>query len=129
MRRARQAHTRPPLEQNPAARRAIRAATPREPWLPPGFGLWVAGRALAALLLVGAAWLVYDFASSIRLQVQTVHVRGNLLLSQADVETAASVVGANIFWVNRADVAARLRALPLVESVSIGATLPDTVDI
>ena len=91
--------------------------------------MWVAGRALAALLLVGAAWLVYDFASSIRFQVQTVHVRGNLLLSQADVETAASVVGANIFWVNRADVAARLRALPLVQSVQVSAMLPDTLDI
>jgi POTRA domain-containing FtsQ-type protein/cell division protein FtsQ len=129
MRRTRHARARQPVEQNPAARRAIRAATPREPWLPPGFGMWVAGRALAALLLVGAAWLVYDFASSIRFQVQTVHVRGNLLLSQAEVETAASVVGANIFWVNRAEVASRLRALPLVQSVEVGATLPDTLDI
>jgi POTRA domain-containing FtsQ-type protein/cell division protein FtsQ len=129
MRRTRHARTRQTVEQNPAARRAIRAATPREPWLPPGFGIWVAGRLLAALLLVGAAWLVYDFASSTRFQVQTVHVRGNLLLSQADVETAASVVGANIFWVNRADVVSRLRSLPLVQNVDVGATLPDTLDI
>jgi hypothetical protein len=81
------------------------------------------------LLLVGAAWLVYDFASSSRFQVQTVHVRGNVLLSHAEIETTAAVVGANVFWVNRAEVADRLRALPLVQRVEVGATLPDTVDI
>jgi cell division septal protein FtsQ len=91
--------------------------------------MWVAGRFIAALLLVGAAWLVYDFTSSSRFQVQTVRVRGNVLLSQAEVGTTASVVGANIFWVNRAEVAARLRSLPLVQGVEISATLPDTVDI
>jgi hypothetical protein len=116
-------------ERSPAARRAIRAAAPREPWLPPRFGRWVAGRVIAALLLVGAAWLVYDFASSSRFQVQTVHVRGNVLLTQAEVETTASVVGANIFWVNRAEVAARLRALPLVQRVEVSATLPESIDI
>lgn len=115
--------------ESPAARRAIRAATPPEPRLPPGFSVWVLGRAIATLLLVGAAWLVYDFASSSRFQVHTVHVRGNVLLSQAEVEETASVVGANIFWVNRGEVTARLRALPLVQNVQIGASLPDTVDI
>ena len=116
-------------DHSPAARRAIRAATRTEPRLPAGFGLWVAGRLVAALLLVGAAWLVYDFASSSRFQVQTVHVRGNVLLSHAEIETTAAVVGANVFWVNRAEVADRLRALPLVQRVEVGATLPDTVDI
>jgi POTRA domain, FtsQ-type/Cell division protein FtsQ/DivIB, C-terminal len=114
---------------NPAARRAIRAATEREPWLPPGFGLWVLARLLAAALLVGAAWLVYDFASSSRYQVHTIHVQGNLLLSRAEVEDTAAVVGANIFWVNRGEGAARLSTLPLVQHVEISATLPDTVDI
>jgi cell division septal protein FtsQ len=91
--------------------------------------MWVVGRLLAAVLLVGAAWLVYDFGSSSRFDVKTVHVRGNSLLSQSDVETAAAVGGVNVFWVNRAEVAARLRALPLVQNVEIGTMLPDTVDI
>jgi hypothetical protein len=129
MARKRSVPRRAVIEHNPAARRAIRAASRREPWLPPGFGLWVLGRAVAALLLVGAAWLVYDFASSVRFEVQSVHVRGNVLLSQTDVETTAAVLGANIFWVNRAEVAARLSTLPLVQHVEIGATLPGTVDI
>ncbi|MBV8720079.1 MAG: FtsQ-type POTRA domain-containing protein [Chloroflexi bacterium] len=129
MNRTRRPTPRVVIEHNPAARRAVRAAAEREPRLPAGFGLWLAGRIVAAALLVGAGWLVYDFASSSRYQVQTVHVRGNVLLSQSEVETTAAVVGANVFWVNHAEVAARLRALPLVQRVEISAALPDTVDI
>ncbi|HEY1297389.1 MAG TPA: FtsQ-type POTRA domain-containing protein [Chloroflexota bacterium] len=114
---------------NPAVQRAIRAATPHEPWLPPGFAVWVLGRVLAIVLLVGAAWLIYDFASSSRFQVHTVRVQGYQLLTRAEVQDTAAVVGANIFWVNHADVAARLGALPLVEHVEVNAVLPDTVDI
>lgn len=129
MARRRTLARRAPVLHNPAARRAIRAATPREPWLPPGFSLWVLGRLLATVLLVGAAWLVHDFASSSRFEVRNLHVRGNQLLSQEEVANLAGVVGANIFWVNRAEVAARLSGLPLVQHVEIDATLPDTVDI
>lgn len=114
---------------NPAVRRAIRAAAPREPTWPPGFQTWVLGRVLGVALLVGAAWLVVYFASSPRFQVRNVRVHGTQLLSEADVDNMASVVGANIFWVNRAEVAARLGQLPLVQHVEVHATLPDTVDI
>jgi POTRA domain-containing FtsQ-type protein len=114
---------------NPAAQRAIRAANQREPWLPPGFFLWVFGRSLAALLLVGAAWLVYDCASSDRFQVHAVRVQGNVLLSQAEVESVAAVSGANVFWIDQGQLAARVRALPLVQRAQISATLPDIVEI
>jgi cell division protein FtsQ len=115
---------------NPAARRAIRAATPREPWLPPGFALWVLGRLVAIVLLIGAAWVVDNVATSPRFEVRTVRVQGNLLLSRSEVQDAAAVVGANIFWVNSADVASRLSALPLVERVQVvEAKLPDTLEI
>jgi hypothetical protein len=80
-------------------------------------------------LLLLAAWGVYDSASSDRFQVRSVRVQGNVLLSRAEVESVAAVTGANLFWVDRNQVAARLRALPLVQRVEIGATLPDTVDI
>jgi cell division septal protein FtsQ len=117
------------VPQNPAARRAIRAATPREPLLPPGFGIWVLGRLLAAMLLVGAGWLVYDFGSSSRFHVRTVQVRGNVLLSRDEITDLADVVGANIFWVNRAEVAARVHRMATVQQVEVGATLPDTLEI
>jgi hypothetical protein len=50
-------------------------------------------------------------------------------LSRAEVENAAEVIGANVFWVDREQVEARLRALPLVQRVDVKAFLPDSVDI
>ena len=91
--------------------------------------MWMLSRVLAACLLAGAAWFVQDFASSSRYQVRAVHVHGNVLLSQDEVQQAAGVLGANIFWVNRDAVAARLDALPLVQHATIGISLPGTVDI
>jgi hypothetical protein len=114
---------------SPAEERAIRAARPPEPWLPPDFLGWVFGRLLAALLLVGAAWVVYDSASSDRYQVRAVRVQGNVLLSRAEIEDMAAVSGINMFWVDRGQVAARVRALPLVQRVEIAAALPDTVEV
>ena len=73
------------------AARAVRAATEREPILPPGFLGWAFGRALAMALLVGAAWVVYDSASSDRFQVRSVRVQGNVLLSRAEVENVVAV--------------------------------------
>lgn len=112
-----------------AAERAVRAASEREPWLPPGFVAWVIGRIVALALLVAAGWLVYDCGSSDRFQVRSLRVQGNVLLSRAEIESAAAVVGSNIFWVDRELVASRLRALPPVQQVEVGAILPDTVEV
>jgi POTRA domain-containing FtsQ-type protein len=120
---------RPARRANPAAERAVRAATQREPMLPPGFLAWVFARVLAMALLVGAGWVVYDSASSDRFRVHSIHVQGNVLLSRAEVEGAAGVTGANVFWVDRGQVAARLRTLALVQQAEVSATLPDTVEI
>jgi cell division protein FtsQ len=107
----------------------VRAATEREPLLPRGFAAWVLGRVLAMTLLVGAAWVVYDSASSDRFQVRSIRVQGTVLLSRAEVENAAAVTGANVFWVDRGQVAARLRALPLVQRAEVSLTLPDTLNV
>jgi cell division protein FtsQ len=115
--------------QSPAVRRAVAAAVDREPWLPPGFVVWAIGRGLGMALLIGAAWLVYDCASSEHFRVRSVRVQGTALLTQADIENAAPVKGANVFWVDRAQIAARLRAMPLVQQVDVVATLPETLDI
>jgi hypothetical protein len=112
------------------AERAARAAEePRQPLLPRGFLGWVAARALASVVLVGAAWVVYDCASSDRFQVRSVHVTGNLLLSQTDVEQIAGALGANIFWVDRREAEVRLSRLPMVRRAEVTAVLPDTVEI
>jgi POTRA domain, FtsQ-type len=112
-----------------AADRAVRAATERAPWLPPGFIGWLVGRVVALALLVGAGWLVYDCGSSEPFRVRSVRVQGNVLLSRAEIDRVAAVIGANVFWVDRGQVAARVRALPVVQQVEVGAILPDTVEI
>jgi hypothetical protein len=122
-------HARPTRRGNPAAKRAVRAATEREPMLPPGFLMWVFARVLAMVLLAGAGWVVYDSASSDRFRVHSVTVQGNVLLSRAEVESAAAISGVNVFWVDRAQVAARVRTLALVQRAEVSATLPDTVEI
>ena len=116
-------------QRSPAVERAVRAAEIREPRLPPGFASWVLGRVVAMLLLVGVAALVYDCASSDRFEVRSVRIQGNVLLSSGEIESVAAVRGINIFWLNRAQVAARLNGLPLVQRVEVSATLPDTLDI
>jgi hypothetical protein len=80
-------------------------------------------------VLVGAAWVVYDSASSERFQVRSVRVQGNVLLSRAEVENAAAITSANVFWVDRGQVADRVRALPLVQRVEVGAKLPDSIEV
>jgi hypothetical protein len=112
-----------------AAERAIRAAAAPRPFVVPPFLIWALGRLLALGVLVGAGWIVYDSASSDRFQVQSIHVQGNVLLSQAEVERAAAVRGANVFWIDRAEAAERVRRLPLVEHAEITPTLPDGVDV
>ncbi|HEY0580984.1 MAG TPA: FtsQ-type POTRA domain-containing protein, partial [Chloroflexota bacterium] len=126
---AAQRRVRPARRPATAAERAVRAATPREPLLPVGFLSWALARAMGLGLLVLAGWVVYDSASSDRFQVRSVRVKGQVLLNRTEVESVAAVTGANVFWVDREQVAARLRNLPLVQRVDVGAMLPDTVEI
>jgi hypothetical protein len=117
------------MDRRTAAQRAIKAARPREPWLPPGFVAWTIGRLLAAALLVGAAWVVYDSASSDRFLVRSVRVHGNVLLGRAEIESVAAVNGINTFWIDPAQVASRLKAMPLVQRADITLALPDGIDV
>jgi cell division septal protein FtsQ len=112
-----------------AAERAVRAAEEPQPWLPPRFVWWALGRVLGLSVLVGAGWVVYDSASSDRFEVRSIHVHGNLLLSQAEIEQVAAVKGINVFWIDSAAVVERLRRLPLVQRADITPTLPDSVEV
>ena len=111
-----------------AARVTGVAQEPRQviPWK---FLVWLAGRLLAFVILLGSARVVYDFASADRFQVQSVQVNGNVLLSHEDVESVASVLGANVFWVDPRDVEARLLAQPVVQRAEVVPTLPGTVEV
>jgi cell division protein FtsQ len=112
-----------------AARPAGVAQEPRQLHISWKFLVWLAGRLLAFAILLGSAWVVYDFASSDRFQVQSVRVDGNVLLSHADVESIASVRGADVFWVDPRDVESRLVAQPVVQRAQVVPTLPGTVEV
>jgi cell division protein FtsQ len=97
--------------------------------IPRKFVVWLATRLLAFAILLGSAWVVYDFASSDRFQVQSVRVNGSVLLSHSDVESIASVLGANVFWVDPRQVEARLLAHPVVHRAKVSPKLLGTVQV
>lgn len=72
---------------------------------------------------------MYDSASSNRFSVRTVRVGGTALLGTAEVEDAASLIGANVFWVDRRAVARRIQELPAVERAEVIPSLPGSVTI
>jgi cell division protein FtsQ len=84
---------------------------------------------LALALLSAASGLLYDVATSDDFRIAEVIVAGNQLLSANDLEAAAAVSGANIFWVRQEEVRQRLQALPAVQSARVGAFLPDRLEI
>jgi len=114
-----------------ASERASRggASIERRPLLPRGFVMWAAARLLAMLVLFGAGWLVYHASTSTDFQVRNVHVEGASLLSPAEVQQAAAVTGANLFWVDRGAIEDRLKQLPLVLRAEVVPVLPDTVTV
>ncbi len=108
----------------------MRAAAAPKPLLSlTPFIWWSIGRLLGFGLLIGAGWIVYDSASSDRFQVQSIHVQGNVLLSQAEIERAAALRGANIFWIDSTAASDRIKQLPLVQHAAITPTLPDGVEV
>ena len=131
-RRARASGRVDPVRENAvrAARSAGLGAAPPPPAIArAGFLTWAAVRLLALLVLVGAAYLVYTAATSPRLQIRTIRVSGNVLLSQAEVEEALGLRGVNLFWVDRGEAAARLANLAPVRSATVTPVLPDTLDV
>jgi cell division protein FtsQ len=88
-------------------------------------GAWVVTKLIAALLLLGASGLLYHVAASEDFRIASVRVSGTRLLTDAEVEAVAAVSGVNIFWLRQEEVARRLRAMPAVESVRVGAYLPN----
>jgi len=87
------------------------------------------GRILALFALLGVSGLLYDVAASPDFRVRQVSVSGNHLLSSDEVLSAAGVQGANVFWIRRADIAARVRRLPAARGVEVRVSLPGRVDL
>ncbi|MCC6791933.1 MAG: FtsQ-type POTRA domain-containing protein [Thermomicrobiales bacterium] len=84
---------------------------------------------LALVLLSGASGLLYHVATSDDFRIATVVVAGNQLLTGSDLEAAAAVSGANIFWVRQEEVTRRLQTLPAVQTARVSTFLPNRLEI
>ena len=90
---------------------------------------WLLARLAALILLFACSSLLYHVATSDEFRVVTVRVSGNQLLTASELEAAAAVSGANIFWVRQEEVRRRLQTLPAVQSARVAAFLPNRVEM
>ncbi|MGB9722858.1 MAG: cell division protein FtsQ/DivIB [Chloroflexia bacterium] len=89
---------------------------------------WAADARLAgALLSLGCAFLLGYFYFSPTFRVSTVEVRGNRALPSEEAVRRSQVLTANLFLIDPADVAARLKQIPYVQNVRVERDLPNRV--
>lgn len=87
-------------------------------------------RLLSVVTLIGAFALVTMAIVSGRLRVYTAEIRGNHVVSSADIYRASGLDGLNIFQIDRAATeAAIVRALPNVRKATVRTWLPAGVSI
>ena len=123
--RHRLVRTQPGATPSPAAPAPGKGAAARQR----ASGAWLATRLLALLLLSAASGLLYHVATSDEFRITAVRVSGNQLLAASELEAAAAVSGANIFWVREEEVRRRLQTLPAVQSARVTAFLPNRLEI
>ncbi len=99
--------------------------------LTPVTGRWQArgSRLVAALLLVMLGWAVYAVFDSPSFYVYGAEVQGNSVVTPGEVYAASQLEGTSVFWVDPAEVAERVEALPNVKSARVKVHLPARVTI
>ncbi|MFN8523075.1 MAG: cell division protein FtsQ/DivIB [Chloroflexota bacterium] len=85
--------------------------------------------ATALIWLAGASGLLYYVSTSDQFKVSTVFVAGNALVPASELEAAAAVRGANIFWIRHEEVARRVQGVPAVRTAQAAIRLPSRVDV
>ena len=83
------------------------------------------------LLIMAAVVVAVIFGVAIFFKVNRIEVQGNSLYSAQEIIDASQIqTGDNLLTLNKPEAAGRIQAaLPYVESVSIGRSMPDTVII
>ena len=89
------------------------------------------GGVVGKLLITAAVVAAIVFGVAIFFKVSTIEVQGNAIYSAEQIIEASGIEkGDNLITVNKSTAAGGIiAALPYIESVSIGRTLPDTVGI
>ena len=85
------------------------------------------GRLLGLAVLFASSGLLYDLASSPQFRVARLSVTGNRLVAPSEVEGLAALSGQNLFWLERSEIAERMRLLPPVDRAEVLLELPDHV--
>ncbi|MHB1130784.1 MAG: cell division protein FtsQ/DivIB [Chloroflexota bacterium] len=105
---------RPPRASTPAPKRNWRA---------------LVSRVLCALLALGLGLGLWQLLTSPTFRVSQVDVRGESLLSPAEIGQVTGVVGRSIFAVDRQQVARVVDELGIVRSVEVDLALPNTMTV
>ncbi len=109
---------------SPRRRRTVQA----QPIEKRSFGSYIRnGKIPAAVLMLGAGWLLYATLTSPRYVVQQVRLEGGSALTEAHVAALAAVQGQSIWNVEPIDVESRVAQSPYVEQATAQVVLPATV--
>jgi cell division protein FtsQ len=92
---------------------------------------WRAGgfRLIGVLLLVILGWATYVIFNSPGFYISEIEVQGNASVTAAEVYAVSELEDVSIFWVNPAEIAARVETLPNVKSAQVKVRLPARITI
>jgi POTRA domain, FtsQ-type len=93
------------------------------------FRLWLLGKVIAAAILVAGFGIASEVAGARQLKVAEVVIVGNELVAAEDIAATINVGGTNTFAVRGRRLERILGADPAIESASVRARLPDTVEV
>lgn len=99
--------------------------------LTPMLKFWqVRGAKLSGLVvLAGLSFVMYLLFTSPVFFVYTAEIQGNVAVSAREIYHVSGVDSQSIFWLNPAQVAERIRALPNIKAVTVSISLPAQVTI
>jgi len=92
-------------------------------------GLWLFAKLIAVAVLAGGFALGAEVAGARQFQVADVIIAGSELVGAEDIAATINVGGSNTFAVRGRRLERILRADPAIESVSVQAHLPSTVEV
>lgn len=91
--------------------------------------IFASTRWISLTLLLGISAVVYFVGADSTYYVSDVHVLGTATLSQKAVADASGMAGMHIFWLNPADVAQRVAAMPSVLTTTVEIGWPNWAQI
>ncbi len=91
--------------------------------------LFTSTRWISLVLLLGIATAVYFVGADQTYYISDIHVAGTNTLSRRAVADASGVEGMHIFWLNPADVAQRVAAMPSVMTATVEIGWPNWAHI